>query len=153
MENQHDCQMIESAKRCTKNEPSDRHSILSTMSANDIDGYNSGYIACEKKEIYVTIKRSRSLNSSCSTSKYGTLTHVRIRNSISSDQTNKQPIKYMNKNGTKNTIAALDQNSISRLCTLESTASNRKRARCHNRWKCGSKMFLKNEKVKIQFCK
>ena len=119
------------------------------MSANDIDGYNSSDITCEKKENYVTIERSRSLRSSCSTSKYETLAHVRVRISRSSDEANEQPIKCMNENGKRSTIDALDHSSIKRFSISESKISKRNRSGIHNSWKCGSKVFLKNEKVKM----
>ena len=134
-----------------KTQASDCHSIVSIKSANDVDSYNNTCYTFAKRENYVTLDRSKSLKSQCSISKYATPNRVRLRKSIPVDQPNEPPTRCQNNNGTKNMLEkALDNGSILRFEIVESKASKRRKSgNCFSR-KCGSKMFLKNEKVKIK---
>ena len=129
----------------------DCHSILSTKSANDVDSYNNTCYTFAKRENYVTLERSKSLKSQYPISKYATLTRVRLRKSIPIDHTNEPPTRCQNDKSTKNMLEkALDNGSILRFEIVESKASKRRKSgNCYSK-KCGSKMFLKNEKVKIK---
>ena len=129
----------------------DCHSILSTKSANDVDSYNNTCYTFPKRENYVTLERSKSLKAQYSISKYATLSRVRLRKSIPVDQPNELPTRCQNDNGTKNMVEkALDNGSILRFEIVKSDASKRRKSgNCYSK-KCGSKIFSKNEKVKIK---
>ena len=129
----------------------DCHSILSIKSANDVDSYNNTCYTFAKRENYVTLERSKSLKAQYSISKYATLSRVRLRKSIPVDHPNELPTRCQNDNGTKQMLVkALDNGSILRFEIVESEASRRRKSgNCYSK-KCSSKMFLKNEKVKIK---
>ena len=134
-----------------KTQASDCHSIVSIKSANDVDQYNNKCYTFAKRENYVTMTRSKTLKSQYSISKYAPPTRVRLRKSISVGHTNEPPTRSQNDNSAKNILEkALDNGSILRFEIVESKASKRRKSgNCFSR-KCGSKMFLKNEKVKIK---
>ena len=129
----------------------DCHSIQSIKSANDLDSYNNTCYTFAKRENYVTLERSKSFKAQYSKSKYATLSRVRLRKSIPVDQPNELPTRCQSDNGTKQMLEkALDNGSIVRFEIVESEASKRRKSGyCYSK-KCGSKMFLKNEKVKIR---
>ena len=135
----------------TKTQANDCHSILSTKSANDVDSYNNTCYTFVKRENYVILERSKSLKSQYSISKYATPTRVRLRKPIRLDHKNEPPTRCQNDNGTKQMLEkALDNGSILRFEIVESEASKRRKSgNCYSK-KCSSKMFLKNEKVKIR---
>ena len=142
---------MEEPKCCSKTKPSDTNSISSVKSANDIDRYNNTCYLFDKQEKYVTIERSKSLKSPYSKSEYVTLTRIRLRKSISSNQPNKECIKWTNNRDSRNTIEqTLDNGSIVKFEVAENkTLEAKKSTRCRSKM-CSSKMFLKNEKVEYE---
>ena len=124
-------------------------SILTTKDPKEIENFKNEYYICDESQKYGTNERCNGFKSSYTAPKMAKHTCIHIRNSKSSNQTNKTRTNCVSKNTLEDcTNNTLDNNvSTPRFKISQRIPKQKRRPPCCTQWTCGTNMFSKNEKV------